>query len=106
MLAGQLEEHIGVGTHQCTLHEKSSVDLWGTAYAIPVESDSFDSALCTAVMEHLEEPEQALRECHRVLKAGGVPSTVCHLSGIYMRSPRFLPIQQVRPTVSFRQERF
>jgi len=70
MLACQLEEHIGVD-HRGTLHEKSSVDLWGTAYAIPVESDSFDSALCTAVLEHLEEPEQALRECHRVLKPGG-----------------------------------
>ncbi|MFQ5843761.1 MAG: class I SAM-dependent methyltransferase, partial [Planctomycetota bacterium] len=31
-----------------------------------------DCVLCTAVMEHLEEPEAALRECHRVLEEGGV----------------------------------
>ncbi len=62
-------EHLGVD-HFETLHDKANVDLWGTAYHIPVENDSFDSALCTAVLEHLEEPEKALQECFRVLKPG------------------------------------
>jgi ubiquinone/menaquinone biosynthesis C-methylase UbiE len=65
-----ITEHIGVD-HLDTLHDKSSVDLFGTAYSIPVEDGSFDCAVCTAVLEHLEEPEQALRECHRVLRVGG-----------------------------------
>lgn len=64
-------EHVGL-EHQETMHDRSGVDLFGTAYAIPVENASFDSAICTAVLEHLEEPELALRECHRVLKPGGV----------------------------------
>lgn len=64
-------EHIGVD-HQSTLHDKSNIDLFGTAYQIPVEDSSFDSALCTAVLEHLEEPEVALKECNRVLKSGGI----------------------------------
>jgi SAM-dependent methyltransferase len=46
--------------------------MCGTAYEIPSEPDSFDGALCTAVLEHLEEPEKAIRECHRVLKPGGI----------------------------------
>ena len=64
-------EHVGVD-HESTFHSKENVDLFGTAYVIPEPDASFDSALCTAVLEHLEEPEQALRECYRVLKPGGV----------------------------------
>lgn len=63
-------EHVGVD-HKDSPHSGLRVDLIGTAYQIPTESCSFDSALCTSVLEHLEEPEQALRECHRVLKTGG-----------------------------------
>ena len=63
--------HVGID-HQDTLHDKSNIDRFGSAYDIPAEDDEFDSALCTAVLEHLEEPELALRECYRVLKRGGV----------------------------------
>ncbi|BCS94668.1 hypothetical protein DSLASN_03000 [Desulfoluna limicola] len=70
LLAPYVEEHIGVD-HNETIHDKSHIDLLGTAYEIPVDNLSFDSAISTAVLEHLEEPEQALRECHRVLKSGG-----------------------------------
>jgi SAM-dependent methyltransferase len=65
-----VSEHVGLD-HVDTLHDSSAVDIVGTAYRIPVQDDSFDTALCTAVLEHLEEPESALRECCRVLKRGG-----------------------------------
>jgi SAM-dependent methyltransferase len=71
MLAPFISEHIGVD-HVDTPHDKAKIDLFGTAYEIPVEDGTFDCALCTAVLEHLEEPESALRECHRVLKPGGI----------------------------------
>jgi len=58
--------------HEATFHDKGNIDLFGTAYDIPAEDESFDSAICTAVLEHLEEPELALRECFRVLKKNGV----------------------------------
>lgn len=64
-------EHVGVD-HAETTHDMNNIDLIGTAYAISTPDESFDSALCTAVLEHLEEPEQALRECFRVLKPGGI----------------------------------
>ena len=70
MLSPFVDEHVGVD-HKATFHDKSNIDLFGTAYEIPADNKSFDSAICTAVLEHLEEPEQALRECHRVLKPGG-----------------------------------
>ncbi len=70
MLRPYVSKHIGID-HEATLHDKSNIDLFGTAYEIPVGDESFDSAICTAVLEHLEEPESALRETFRVLKAGG-----------------------------------
>lgn len=62
--------HTGVD-HAKTLHDKSEIDLFGTAYNIPVENEHFDTALCTAVLEHLEEPDKAIKETYRVLKTGG-----------------------------------
>ena len=38
----------------------------GSAYAIPYVGGSFDLVMCTEVLEHLEKPEVALRELHRV----------------------------------------
>ena len=71
LLSPYVTEHIGVD-YKGTLHERSNIDIFSTAYQILVEEASFDSAICTAVLEHLEEPELALRECYRVLKPGGV----------------------------------
>lgn len=71
LLATYITEHVGVD-HQDTLHNKFNIDRFGTAYNLPAEDEEFDCALCTAVLEHLEEPEQALLECHRVLKRGGI----------------------------------
>jgi ubiquinone/menaquinone biosynthesis C-methylase UbiE len=69
-LAPFVSEHIGVD-HLETFHDKQNIDLFGTAYDIPVEDESFDSAISTAVLEHLEEPEKAIQECYRILKSGG-----------------------------------
>jgi SAM-dependent methyltransferase len=71
ILAPYVTQHIGVD-HETTMHDKNNIDLFGSAYAIPAENGSFDSVLCTSVLEHLEEPELALQECFRVLKPRGI----------------------------------
>lgn len=39
--------------------------------AMPIPDNSFDSAMCFEVLEHVPNPEKALRELFRVLKPGG-----------------------------------
>lgn len=71
LVSPYINEHIGVD-HKGSQHDLSKANLIGTAYEIPAEDNSFESALCTAVLEHLEEPELAIKECYRVLKPGGI----------------------------------
>lgn len=40
----------------------------GTIYDLPYKDNSFDLVLCTEVLEHLDEPEKALKELVRVSK--------------------------------------
>jgi predicted SAM-dependent methyltransferase len=47
------------------------IDVVGSASRLPFATGSFDVALCTEVLEHLPEPEAALREMARVLAPGG-----------------------------------
>jgi SAM-dependent methyltransferase len=63
--------HVGVD-HAATKHLKNNIDIFAHCYDIPVDDASFDCALCTAVLEHLEEPGRAIAECSRILKRGGV----------------------------------
>lgn len=65
-----VESHIGLD-HEDSPHDKSNIDLVGTAYEIPQKDESFDCVLSTAVLEHLEDPQRALYESYRVLKPGG-----------------------------------
>jgi ubiquinone/menaquinone biosynthesis C-methylase UbiE len=62
-----VSEHVGVD-HADSPHQNSQADRICTAYSLPFQDNTFDCALCTAVLEHLEEPAQAVQECYRVLK--------------------------------------
>ena len=45
--------------------------LKGSAYSLPFPNNSFDLVVCSEVLEHLHEYNDAVREIHRVLKPGG-----------------------------------
>ena len=46
--------------------------MLGDAEALPLQSNAFSTVLCTEVLEHLPNPEQAVAEIERVLVPGGV----------------------------------
>lgn len=48
-----------------------NVDLVGNAYHLPFRSLSVSLIHCEAVLEHLEYPNRAVEEIHRVLEIGG-----------------------------------
>ncbi len=84
MAAPHVAEHVGID-HAGSPHGTDRVDLVGTAYRIPAPDASFDTVLCTDVLEHLEEPAAALAEAVRVLRPGG--------HGIYT-VPLFWPLHE------------
>jgi SAM-dependent methyltransferase len=46
--------------------------MQGDAEALPLQSNAFSTVLCTEVLEHLPNAEQAVAEIERVLAPGGV----------------------------------
>lgn len=67
---GLVARHIGID-QPSSLHSAKNVDVHSNAYRTPFKDGVFDSAICTAVLEHLEEPQMAISECYRLLKPGG-----------------------------------
>ena len=71
--------------------------LKGSAYSLPFPDESIDLIVCSEVLEHLHEYNDAVKEIHRVLKPGGkfyasVPATwpekICwKLSKEYQNQP-------------------
>jgi ubiquinone/menaquinone biosynthesis C-methylase UbiE len=54
----------------------------GNINAIPFENSSIDAVMCSEVLEHIDSPEESIKELIRVLKPGGVMA---------LSVPRYLP---------------
>lgn len=61
------DEYRGIDEARCVAADgiRASVE------AIPFRDNTFDSIICTEVLEHVGEPAKAFEEIHRVLKTGG-----------------------------------
>jgi SAM-dependent methyltransferase len=46
-------------------------DIVGDIHNLPLPDNSVDAIICMSVLEHVEEPQKAVKEMHRVLKPGG-----------------------------------
>jgi SAM-dependent methyltransferase len=54
-----------------TLHGVKEIDVFASAEALPFADASFDTVLCSEVLEHLKHPHLAIEEAARVLRDGG-----------------------------------
>jgi len=48
-----------------------NVNIVADAHDIPLGNETFDSAVCIAVLEHVKNPDIVLKEIYRVLKSNG-----------------------------------
>ena len=75
-------EYVGVD-----VVENPAAELLGPVEALPVEDASFDVVLCTQVLEHCDDPAQAVRELRRVTRPGGRVLASTHGVQVYHPSP-------------------
>ena len=47
------------------------IDVYASALTLPFKSNSFDTVLCTEVLEHVPDPQGLIHELSRVLKTDG-----------------------------------
>lgn len=73
-LARLYEGSIGIDPDLKSLSKNQQVKrrLCGTCYQLPLKDNSVDVIVCRWVFEHLETPDEAMREFARVLKKGGL----------------------------------
>ena len=65
-----------------------AAELRGSVEALPVGDGSFDIVLCTQVLEHCDDPAQAVRELRRVTAPGGRVLASTHGVQVYHPSPQ------------------
>lgn len=53
------------------IEPRSKIHVLGDALSLPFRPSSFDTLLCSEVLEHLDNPIVALREMHNALKPSG-----------------------------------
>ena len=70
--------------------DNPAADLLGPVEALPVEDASFDLVLCTQVLEHADDPAQAVSELRRVAAPGARVLASTHGTQVYHPSPQDL----------------
>jgi SAM-dependent methyltransferase len=80
--ANVASEYVGVD-----VVENPAADLIGAVESLPVDDGSFDVVLCTQVLEHCDDPAQAVRELRRVTAPGGRVLASTHGVQVYHPSP-------------------
>jgi SAM-dependent methyltransferase len=80
-----VEQYVGVD-----VVENPAADVLGPVEALPVEDASYDLVLCNQVLEHCDDPAQAVRELHRVTAPGGRVLASTHGVQVYHPSPNDL----------------
>jgi SAM-dependent methyltransferase len=83
--AGRVDEYVGVD-----IGDNPAADVQGTVEALPLPDGAFDVVMCTQVLEHCDDPAQAVRELRRVTAPGGRVLASTHGVQVYHPSPQDL----------------
>ncbi len=75
-------EYVGVD-----VVDNPAADLQGAVESLPVEDGRFDLVLCIQVLEHADDPAQAVRELRRVVAPGGRVLASTHGVQVYHPAP-------------------
>ena len=68
-----ITEYVGLDIETARVYDKMvKPDLTWDGVKIPLEEESFESAMATEVLEHCPEPEVVLKEVYRILKQDGI----------------------------------
>lgn len=78
-----IEKYIGLEYSPESGYRGNRADVCGDAAFLPFADESFDTILCTEVLEHVPNPEKAIEEFARILRPGGT---------IITTAPFFYPI--------------
>jgi 4-amino-4-deoxy-L-arabinose transferase-like glycosyltransferase len=70
--AGRVSRHLGLEPSPSAGYLGNRADLVGDAACLPVAEATFDTVLCTEVLEHVRAPGRVVAEIARVLRPGGV----------------------------------
>ena len=78
----ECDSHIGIDV-PATVNRATTIDCFYDGSALPFRNGTFDSVLCTEVLEHCRDPRAFMREVSRVMKADGhvlvtVPFVIHH----------------------------
>jgi ubiquinone/menaquinone biosynthesis C-methylase UbiE len=71
LVTRQLSNVVGIDINRWNLLRSSLDCVQSDAERLPFMPASFDTAVCTEILEHLDNPEKVLREILRVLVPGG-----------------------------------
>ncbi|MFQ5561574.1 MAG: class I SAM-dependent methyltransferase [Nitrospinota bacterium] len=66
-----VSKYIGVDWASSCHQNRKIIDAFSNNNALPFKSNSFETVLCTEVLEHSPNPSLAIQEVWRVLKPGG-----------------------------------
>jgi SAM-dependent methyltransferase len=77
-----VSEYVGVDPNP-----EAGADLVGEVEALPVDDGRFDVVICTQVLEHCDDPAQAVRELRRVTAPGGRVLASTHGVQVYHPAP-------------------
>lgn len=96
----KVKQYVGMDLEQPTYYGHIEPDLKWNGKTIPLDDESIECIMATEVLEHHAEPQQALREIHRVMKNDGlffatVPF-IWHLHELPNDEYRYTPISLER----------